>query len=393
MMLLFLEQELYINGKLIKRVEKVEMEASREIPSSTLKVKMHVKGKDDSFTVTQGDSVLWKAGYKRSNEIKATLTQEFKGTITEVTPSRPLEFLARDDMHLLSLKTIKTNFQSMSLTLYVNKIATYLNTTPVISIEPSVASLNVFENIAGHTARYALWKLTDMKYGCDVYFKGNFLYVENAFDKKDKEPTSMFSFNSNIISSNLNGRGTKTDFGQKPDKGSILKRLGEDIVVKVISENIKTGITTERKHGKGENEKVYYIDNLKPNEVEKKAKEIYNNLTGEGFTGHFTTFGYPSVSLNDVILIYDPQEDQRTGNCIVEKITKTFDVAGSSYRQVIYPGKFTEPPKRKPIKKTNPAGTKTDPTGSKTIIDKVHEKYNEMKSVYSGIKTIDVGKP
>jgi hypothetical protein len=390
-MLLFLEQALYINGQLISKLEKAELEASREIPSASLKVRLHVKGNEDVLSIKQGDSVLWKAGYKRSNENKAELVEEFRGTITEVTPSRPLEFLARDDMHLLSLKTIKSNLPSMSLTAYTNKLITYLDKPPTVSIDPSVGSISVFENIAGHTARYALWKLTDIKYGCDVYFKGNTLYIESQFDKKSKTPTSMFSYQSNIISSNLKGKGIKTDMGKKPDKGSVLKRLGDDIVVKVISENIKTGIRAERKYGEGTNEKVYYIDNLKPNELAKKAKEIYNDLTGEGFTGSFTTFGYPSVSLNDVIHIYNPDEEQSSGNCIVEKIVKTFDISSATYRQVIYPGKFTEPPKRKPKPKQQTATAQTKP-GTQTVIDKIHERYDEMHLLYSGIKTIDMRK-
>lgn len=103
-MLLFMEQELKIANTTIHNVEKVELEASRDISAATLKVRLHVKNNDELPDIKQGDRISWKAGYKRSSESISKLIEEFSGTIVEISPSRPIEILARDDMFLLSLQ-------------------------------------------------------------------------------------------------------------------------------------------------------------------------------------------------------------------------------------------------------------------------------------------------
>ena len=47
LMLLFMEQELKIANTTIHNVEKVELEASRDISVATLKVRLHVKNNDE----------------------------------------------------------------------------------------------------------------------------------------------------------------------------------------------------------------------------------------------------------------------------------------------------------------------------------------------------------
>ncbi|MCB1157704.1 MAG: hypothetical protein KDK45_09390 [Leptospiraceae bacterium] len=384
-MLLFMEQELKIANTTIHNVEKVELEASRDISVATLKVRLHVKNNDELPDIKQGDRISWKAGYKRSSESISKLIEEFSGTIVEISPSRPIEILARDDMFLLSLQKVKSDFPSLPLSSYVGRLISYLEKPPVLKIDPSISSLRVKENIYGHSVRYALWKLTDLKYGCDVYMKGNALYIENQFDKKDKEPEAMFSFYGDIIKDSIKGKGFK---GRKKSQ---LQKLSNEISVEVVSENVKTGRISRVKHGKGKNVKIYYIDNLQTRALSKKAKEIYNELTGEGFTGNFTAFGFPSVSINDVIYLYDPLDDNKSGMSIINKIVKTYDVSAANYRQVIYPGKFTEPPVKPKKAKKRPASSGTGVAveeNSKTIIDKIDEKYNGLQLFYQKMKRL-----
>lgn len=391
-MILFMKQELSVNLETITRVEKVELESSREIPSSSLKVRIQTRNNEDAYDLKQGDSVIWKAGYKKKGDLLIELTEEFRGVITEITPSRPLEFIARDNMFFLSLKKMNKNLPALPIGAYAQRLLSESEVSAIVKVDPSVASKIVSENIVGHSARYALWKLRDPKYGCDVYFKGNFLYIENQYDKKEKEPDAMFAFNHTIISSSLAGRGFKSDFGKKKtSQASMIKRLGDDLLVEIVSEDTKTGLVRTAKHGKGTNKKIYYIDNLSANDISKKAKEIFEELTGEGFTGNFVTFGYPSVTANDVIHIEYPDNEQMSGNCIVEKVVKTYDAGNATYRQVIYPGKFTEPPKRTPSRiapkpGANPVQGK-EPT-TETIVDKIYGKYNELKSKFNSIKIL-----
>ncbi len=279
-MILFLEQKLVIDQETITRVEKVELESARDIPANSLKVRLHVRQNDDSLNIKQGDTVIWEAGYKKKGDGMTTFVEEFRGTITEIMPTRPLEFIAKDDMFLLSLKMIRKNFSSMPVSAYASKILDEAGINAVIKCDSSVSGIKVSENIAGHSARYALWKLRDPKYGCDVFFKGNTLYIENQFDKKEKKPSAMFSFYQDIISSNLGVRGLKSDFGTKKDKGSMLKRLGDDLSVEVVSEDVKTGLIKKATSGSGKNKKIYYIDGLDSQEAAKKAKEIFSELTG-----------------------------------------------------------------------------------------------------------------
>ncbi|MCX8000381.1 MAG: hypothetical protein N3A69_15750 [Leptospiraceae bacterium] len=313
-----MRQELMIGNKKFPVIQKAVLESSREIPTDTLTIELPKYRNLNKESIQIGDKVIWRAGYE-----KYGLKDEFVGYVTEIKNEVPFVVVCKDPMIDCQNKVMNSNF-SGSIEVFISKC-----TKEKFNIGEGVPK-NVNVLCANKSARYALWQLKKL-YGLEVYFKGGVLYLHKS---KLLEPNKItgslpfFEFHYNIIES------------------SLVPRIGLDFKVTVRSEEMKTGQVIKQSYGTGKQEKVYEIDNLDSKQALERAKQLFLELCGEGFTGSFITFGYPSLEHSEIIEIRHPEEKSMNAKCFINEVKKTFDCVNSSFRQEVFPGAFVEPPKK-----------------------------------------------
>lgn len=314
-----MQQELIIGSKKFPVIQKATLESSREIPTDTLTIELPKYRNLNKDSILIGDRVTWKAGYE-----KYGLKNEFVGFVTEIKDEIPFTIICKDPMIQCQNKVMNSNFNG-SIESFLSKC-----TKEKFNIGDGVPK-NVNILCANKSARYALWQLKK-QYGLEVYFKAGTLYVHKSKLLEQNKITGslpFFEFHYNIIES------------------SLVPRIGLDLKITVRSEVLHTGQVVKQSFGNGKTEKVYEIDNLDSRQALERAKQLYLELCGEGFTGSFITFGYPSLEHSEIIQIKHPEEQSMNAKCFVNEVKKTFDCSNASYRQEIFPGAFYgEPPKK-----------------------------------------------
>jgi len=307
---LVLEHYLKIGNKIFPGVNDVVIESTRESISDICTIDLPKYRKLQPSDVKQGDVVIFRAGYRQYG-----LQDEFHGVVSEVTPTQPLTVKAEDYFYYLR-DIVSTTYKKM----YAGDIVKQL--CQGTSIDTSRVQQGIFITYKPYQNVSKRFIVQDLAKRCgfDAHMLGKYLIFNKPFaDMGSKIP--VFKYGLNIIDERLTFR-TDCDY---------------DRVVVISEQTDGSGKIFKGVAGSGKKTLTVYLDNLGKDTAIERAKEIYDEISYMGFTGDFTTFGYPSVHHSSVIKVEDERFPQKNGNYQVDKLTKKY--GGGGYRQEITLGK------------------------------------------------------
>lgn len=361
-------QSLHIGNYKFPYVVQVELNLNRFEPVAKLRVILPKYKDFDPEKLKQGDKVIWKAGYKQYYSDSAIqfdpedLPIEFEGKVTEVgTPSRKrtnqadkllqkgslgvsksshwIEVIAKDEMYSLNFVDMEKNYEHVPFSQVfsdiqrIGQIDEIKKAYDPASVNPSGNAMlpGVAGRSVAHLLRLLNQKSTKNCLGLDVYFRGSTLYLKDPSDQNYQEGKQIpiFIFGQNIISDELS---------QRPGKKVQIKIRGYDIK----SGSYVIGHYPAAKPSGG-SVLTFDVDEVRSvREANAKAKDVWQEVAGRGYTGSFTTFGFPRVLQSNLCIIADPDDKNRTMACVVDRVDKIYDAANATFRQKVYPGYYPE---------------------------------------------------
>lgn len=306
--------EIEIGGKKFTRVNMVEIESSAKVIEDTATIKMPTtarlerQGKfitevDTARVFKVGDPVTIRLGYN------GDLREEFRGFVSKIKPSTPLEIECIDAAWTLRRKNLKKSFKKTTLKDLLNFI---LEGTGV-TLKGNVPGVNFtefyFKNV---TAATALQKLKD-DYGLTVYLK-NFNELHVGLSSYTDGTIVQYGISENVIDNDLEWVNE------------------DDTRIKVKAVHIRPNNTKVQKEVgdlDGETRTLFFYDLDDPKQLETLALQELAKYKYSGYKGGFNTFLLPVVQVGNVARIRDIHFEERGGDYLVDKVTTTFGTDGA----------------------------------------------------------------
>lgn len=294
---------------IIRKVNAVKIESSWEMLTDTATIILPRNVKDfDKLNVKtifkKGDSVEIYLGYDEN------LVLEFSGFISEVSADIPVKIKCDDYMYLLKKHTVNVSIRSTKLEDLIKQIIPE-------GIEYDVADINIgTKRFPNTTAAKVLEELQENN--IYSYFKGKKLVVGKIYSDDNVEPV-IFNFSQNVVDNNL----------QYKNK--------EDVLIKIKGvSTLPNGrkLTAEFGDEGGTQQNLSYYNISVQAEVLKLVMEDYEKYKIDGFEGHITAFGIPSVTHGMKAQIISYQYPDRKGLYFIKKVVKDFDDS-PKYHQTI----------------------------------------------------------
>lgn len=294
---------------IIRKVNSVKIESSWEMLTDTATIILPRNVKDfDKLNVKtifqKGDPVSIKLGYDNN------LIEEFNGFISVVSADIPVKIKCDDWMYLLKKHSVNVSMKSTKLSDLIKLIV-----PP--EIECDVADMNIgTKRFPNTTAAKILEELQENN--IYSYFKGKKLIVGKIYSDDAVEPV-VFNFSQNIVDNNL----------QYKNK--------EDVIIKIIATStLPKGRKLKAEFGDdfGTEQHLSYYNITVESELLKLAMADYEKYKVDGFEGHITAFGVPSVAHGMKAQIISYQYPDRRGLYFIKKVVKTFDDS-PKYHQTI----------------------------------------------------------
>lgn len=269
--------------------------------------------------VKVGDNVEVKIGYN------GKLYTEFVGYVSQSPqPIAPFVIECQDEMWQLKRKTVASkSWSKTTLKQVIEHIAPeYSNDILEAELGKFIIGLKGVE-----TAAHVLKRLND-DYGLKCFFR---------LDKNNKPilvcaKPYMWALNQNAP--NL-GNATYCLAGPNCNvKSNNLKYAkGEErlikITAKLLQPNGKTKTASFKGDDTGEMHTLQYF-NISESELEKRAKEEWQNLKKDGYEGTVTGFGIPVTRVGYKLRIMDQVYEKRDDYFFIDKVETRFDNNGVS---------------------------------------------------------------
>ena len=253
-------------------------------------------------TFKKGDTVEIKLGYKSSG-----LYDEFTGYIDKISPNLPLVISCLGSGYNLKEISVNKKFTGVKISDIVRELC------PDAKIDDTEDTVNELDFVDKKLPE-VLIELKE-KGNRDIFFyKDKLHFVKKQFT--DGCQLTSYDFGNNIINSDL------TYIVAKPGR------------VRVISRSSKETIMID--HGSGDPIFKVKKTGLSLADLQKTAKEIYEERNFEGLEGSFTAFGYPYTNFCSKIEISGGTKESN-GIFAITAVKVTFGSAG--YRRILYPGR------------------------------------------------------
>jgi hypothetical protein len=294
---------------IIRKINAVKIESSWEMLTDTATIILPRNVKDfDKLNIKsifkKGDAVEIYLGYD------GNLQLEFTGFISEVSADIPIKIKCDDYMYLLKKHNVNVSMRSTKLEDLIKQII-----PP--GIEYDVADINIgTKRFPNTTAAKILEELQENN--IYSYFKGKKLIVGKIYIDDSVEPV-VFNFSKNVVDNNL----------QYKNKEDVLIKI---IAVSTLPKGKKLKVEFGDKSGTEQHLSYYNI--TVEAELLKLAKADYEKFKVDGFEGHITAFGVPSVTHGMKAKIISTQYPDRKGLYFIKKVTKDFDDS-PKYHQTI----------------------------------------------------------
>jgi hypothetical protein len=302
-----------------------EVEITSEWDSLTDKCKITIPRKieyqDKNIAVglnavfNRGDKVIVKLGYDDN------LVTRFTGYISQVELKLPLVIHCEDSMYLLKKKELKKKSYT------------------------AVGSKQLIKDIVGNTVKYKV--VADQTLGQFIIQDG--VTVSEVLEYLDKEHKIVSFFRDETLYVGLPyvdeiSKSHIFDVNKNVVQNNLVYKKEEDYKVKIkavsVNQEIVGGKSKEKKitvwypseqtigsvrtyHGKM---------NIDSKSLEKEAKDFYNQLVFDGYTGDLLVFGAPSVNHGDSVTVKNGEiPEQDDDSYLIKSVVTTFGMGG--YRQ------------------------------------------------------------
>ncbi len=259
--------------------------------------------------IKRGDAVNVWVGY--NDELQLV----FKGYVTGIKPSLPIEISCQDEMWNLKKGAINVSLKNA-------KLIDVLKLVYSGSIDAYDAEIGSFR-ISKATPAQILEKLKD-EYGLHSFFildtAGNPVLVCGKIYTRTNA-TVKYHFNKNVI-----------------DSGSLEFKAKEDIKLKVNAISIMPNnqkIEVELGDADGEERTLHFYD-LSAEELKNTATREIDRLKYDGYRGTLTAFGLPLAKHGDIADLQDGEYQGRGGQFFIDGVNITFGFSG--YRREIQLG-------------------------------------------------------
>jgi hypothetical protein len=293
----------------IRKCNSVRIESSWELLTDTAVIVLPRNVKDfEKMNVKtifkKGDPVEIYLGYDEK------LLLEFTGFISEVSADIPVKIKCDDYMYLLKKHAVNISMRS-------TKLGDLIKAIIPPGIECDVADINIGTKRFPNTTAA---KILEELQGNNIfsYFKGKKLIVGKIYSDDASEPV-VFNFTKNVIDNAL----------QYKNK--------EDVIIKIIANStLPKGKKLKVEFGDdfGTEQHLSYYNITLEAELLKLAKADYEKFKVDGFEGHITVFGIPSVTHGMKAQILSHQYPDRKGLYFIKKVVKEFDDS-PKYHQTI----------------------------------------------------------
>jgi len=293
----------------IPRIAEARIVSDRTASTDTATIVFpKLKARPSDFS--EGQRIELYLGYS-----KYGLFSEFSGVIGGVSPTVPIELVCYDNFHLLRRKTLNRSFSKMSIADILRQVVPDLQ---IVCDEPP----KVTAHCPGQTPRWFIMQLAT-KYGFNAFFRDgklHFLKPESSLLDDGGEPP-VFVENETILEDHL------------------VYRTAETVTKVVVISESEDGYIARAGYGaKSTNVRTVQREGLGHADAYKYAKQLYEELNYEGFTGHFITLGYPYVR-HGMTCAIESATDGKSGVYRIEKAETSFGTGG--FRRAIYLGKRT----------------------------------------------------
>ena len=307
--------EIIIGNVRLKYVNAVSISSTWKKMTDTCSIKLprSIKLGDDLLTniLSVGDEVTVKMGYN------GNLREEFKGYLTRISSTTPVELHCEDEMWQLKKGSYTKAWNNATL----DDVLKYVG----------VSSYKTFGTIT--LGKFTINKATPAKvleeigktYGLKSFFRQGTLIVGKVYD--EAAPEHSYHFQKNVISNTLEYRDSK------------------DVLVKVKAISIMPdGKKIEKELGDPDGqERTLHFYALSASELEKAAKLEFAKLKYDGYRGTMKTFGIPNAEHGDIAILKgsntmlsigeEPVNDHN-GKYFIDGVTKSFSVTEGYRREL-----------------------------------------------------------
>jgi hypothetical protein len=293
----------------IRKINAVKIESSWEMLTDTATIILPRNVKDfEKLNIKKifkkGDPVEIYLGYD------GNLQLEFTGFISEVSADIPIKIKCDDYMYLLKKHSVNVSMRSTKLEDLIKQII-----PPGIAYDVADIAIGT-KRFPNTTAAKILEELQENN--IYSYFKGKKLIVGKIYTGANVDPV-VFNFSKNVVDNAL----------QYKNKEDVLIKI---IAVSTLPKGKKLKVEFGDKSGT-EQHLSYYNITVKA-ELLKLAKADYDKYKVDGFEGHITAFGVPSVTHGMKAKIISTQYPDRKGLYFIKKVTKDFDDSPKYHQKI-----------------------------------------------------------
>lgn len=308
--------EITIGSFKLKRINEVRIESSWKnmTDTCTIKIPRNIKlgGKKLTDLIKVGDAVTVKLGYD------GQLREEFKGYLTHIKSTTPVELQCEDEMWQLKKGSYTQSWSNASLD----------------DVLKAVMGNRQYETLGSITlGKFTINKATPAKvleeinktYGLKSFFRKGVLMVGKVYAAG--VPKHSLNFQRNVVSNNLEYRSA------------------EEVKIKVNAISIqKDGKKLEKQLGDsdGEERTLHYFGITNVKDLEDKAKIQMSLLKFDGYRGTVVTFGTPNIEHGDIVKLQgsntmlsigETPVNDHDGEYYVDKVVKSFSITGGLRRE------------------------------------------------------------
>lgn len=267
---------------------------------------LKLKNKSLKERVQVGQKVTIQLGYKPD------LQEEFRGYVTNVSPTEPFVIECQDEMWKLKQTNISQQFEATTLPDMLSQILPGDLETNIKQVELGPYRIN------NASIAKVLRNVKD-NYGIQSFFRGNTLVV--GFPYPDEPEQVNYHMQKNVANDRLEYR-TEDDAKIKVE------------AISIQPDNTKESVTV----GDDEGElRTLHFYNISKGELKSRAEDKLSELKVAGYDGSFTAFGIPYVQHGYQVNLKDRRYPEREGSYMVDRVVTTFGSNG--FRREVELGK------------------------------------------------------
>jgi hypothetical protein len=259
------------------------------------------------YAFVAGDAITVDLGY--NNEFK----KEFKGFISKVGYSTPVEVECEGYSYLLKRKNINKSWKTTTL----REVCEYITDGTGIKLSPAIPNIDLKNYVVHNATATKVLDYLIEQYKLVAYFNFDELYV--GLEELAPAGNVAYAIGYNTV-----------------DTNSLKYQHADDVKIKIVAKTTKKDGAKELYTCGDADGSVREII-VKNSETLDQVKRIANDYLAQkkytGFTGSFTAFGQPYASIGFSCKLKDTRYTERSGTYFVYSIEVSYGLNG--FRRII----------------------------------------------------------